>query len=257
VNFFHAGPSIQDNADDHSELRAAIRELCAQFPDEYFRKVDAEHAYPEAFVDALMRAGWLAAMIPEEYGGSGLGLTAASVIMEEINRNGGNAGAVHGQMYNMGTLLRNGSEAQKQRYLPAIAAGELRIQSMAFTEPTTGTPATSAFCTISNPPRPLTNRICSDNGTLPARTACPTILSTALWRPTSSRTARSMPFLSNSAAACNPPVRSNSACAGRSAVGKDVRNSGPSRSSPVGGRIPRTRIVSIDAFPQMPQLEAA
>ncbi len=133
---------MQDTADDHSELRAAIRELCAQFPDEYFRKVDAEHAYPEAFVDALMRAGWLAAMIPEEYGGSGLGLTAASVIMEEINRNGGNAGAVHGQMYNMGTLLRNGSEAQKQRYLPAIAAGELRIQSMAVTEPTTGTDTT-------------------------------------------------------------------------------------------------------------------
>src|SRR5678815_3481065 len=133
---------MQDTADDHSELRAAIRELCAQFPDEYFRKVDAEHAYPEAFVDALMRAGWLAAMIPEEYGGSGLGLTAASVIMEEINRNGGNAGAVHGQMYNMGTLLRNGSEAQKQRYLPAIAGGELRIQSMAVTEPTTGTDTT-------------------------------------------------------------------------------------------------------------------
>jgi acyl-CoA dehydrogenase len=133
---------MQDAADDHSELRAAIRELCAQFPDEYFRKVDTEHAYPEAFVDALMRAGWLAAMIPEEYGGSGLGLTAASVIMEEINRNGGNAGAVHGQMYNMGTLLRNGSEAQKQRYLPAIAAGELRIQSMAVTEPTTGTDTT-------------------------------------------------------------------------------------------------------------------
>jgi acyl-CoA dehydrogenase len=133
---------MRDTADDHPELRAAMRELCAEFPDEYFRRIDAEHAYPDAFVDALMRAGWLAAMIPEEYGGPGLGLTAASVIMEEINRNGGNAGAVHGQMYNMGTLLRNGSEAQKRRYLPAIAAGELRIQSMAVTEPTTGTDTT-------------------------------------------------------------------------------------------------------------------
>jgi acyl-CoA dehydrogenase len=121
--------------------RDAIRELCA-FPDEYFRNVDAQRAYPEAFVDALIGAGWLAAMIPEEYGGSGLGLTAASVIMEEINRCGGNACAVHGQMYNMGTLLRSGSAAQKQRYLPAIAAGTLRIQSMAVTEPTTGTDTT-------------------------------------------------------------------------------------------------------------------
>ena len=133
---------MRNTADDHSEIRAAIRELCAEFPDDYFRRVDAERAYPEAFVEALMRAGWLAAMIPEEYGGSGLGLTAASVIMEEINRSGGNAGAVHGQMYNMGTLLRNGSEAQKRRYLPAIAAGELRIQSMAVTEPTTGSDTT-------------------------------------------------------------------------------------------------------------------
>jgi acyl-CoA dehydrogenase len=133
---------MRETHDDHAEIRAAMRELCAQFPDDYFRRIDAEHGYPEAFVDALMRAGWLAAMIPEDYGGSGLGLTAASVIMEEINRNGGNAGAVHGQMYNMGTLLRNGSEVQKQRYLPAIARGELRIQSMAVTEPTTGTDTT-------------------------------------------------------------------------------------------------------------------
>ena len=128
--------------DPHQDIRDAIRELCAQFPDEYFRNVDAQHAYPEAFVDALIGAGWLAAMIPEDYGGSGLGLTAASVIMEEINRCGGNAGAVHGQMYNMGTLLRSGSEAQKRKYLPAIAAGTLRIQSMAVTEPTTGTDTT-------------------------------------------------------------------------------------------------------------------
>ena len=128
--------------DPHQDIRDAIRELCAKFPDEYFRDVDAKHAYPEAFVDALIGAGWLAAMIPEEYGGSGLGLTAASVIMEEINRSGGNAGAVHGQMYNMGTLLRSGSDAQKRRYLPEIAAGTLRIQSMAVTEPTTGTDTT-------------------------------------------------------------------------------------------------------------------
>ena len=133
---------VTSESDEHQEIRDAIRELCAQFPDAYFRKIDAEHGYPESFVDALIGAGWLAAMIPDEYGGSGLGLTAASVIMEEINRCGGNAGAVHGQMYNMGTLLRNGSEAQKRKYLPDIAAGRLRIQSMAVTEPTTGTDTT-------------------------------------------------------------------------------------------------------------------
>ena len=129
-------------ADEFQEIRGAIRQLCRQFPDEYFREVDRNEAYPEAFVDALMEAGWLAAMIPEEYGGTGLGLTAATVIMEEINRSGGNAGAVHGQMYNMGTLLRSGSRAQKEKYLPAIAAGKLRIQSMAVTEPTTGSDTT-------------------------------------------------------------------------------------------------------------------
>src|SRR5213596_2374383 len=107
--------------DQHQEIRDAVRQLCRQFPDEYFRKVDAQKAYPEAFVDALIEAGWLAAMIPEEYGGTGLGLTAASVIMEEINRSGGNAGAVHGQMYNMSTPLRNGSQLQKDKYLPGIA----------------------------------------------------------------------------------------------------------------------------------------
>jgi acyl-CoA dehydrogenase len=126
----------------HREIRDAMRALCAQYPDEYFRKVDAQRGYPEAFVDALMSAGWLSAMIPEVYGGTGLGLGAASVIMEEINRCGGNAGAVHGQMYNMGTLLRHGSEAQKQKYLPLVAQGALRIQSMAVTEPSTGTDTT-------------------------------------------------------------------------------------------------------------------
>ncbi|MBK7661313.1 MAG: acyl-CoA/acyl-ACP dehydrogenase [Betaproteobacteria bacterium] len=128
--------------DEHQEIRDAVRHLCRQFPDEYFREIDARKAYPERFVDALIEAGWLSAMIPEAYGGTGLGLTAASVIMEEINRSGGNAGAVHGQMYNMGTLLRSGSAAQKEKYLPAIAAGKLRIQSMAVTEPTTGSDTT-------------------------------------------------------------------------------------------------------------------
>jgi acyl-CoA dehydrogenase len=128
--------------DRHQEIRDAVRALCAQYPDEYHRKIDAERAYPEAFVEALTRAGWLAAMIPQEYGGAGLGVTEASVIMEEINRCGGNAGSCHGQMYNMGTLLRHGSQAQKQRYLPRIASGELRLQSMGVTEPTTGTDTT-------------------------------------------------------------------------------------------------------------------
>jgi acyl-CoA dehydrogenase len=128
--------------DRHQELRDALRALCNAFDATYWRKVDADRAYPEAFVDALTKAGWLAAMIPTEYGGSGLGLAEASVIMEEINLSGGNAGACHGQMYNMGTLLRNGSEAQKRRYLPDIASGKLRLQSMAVTEPTTGTDTT-------------------------------------------------------------------------------------------------------------------
>jgi len=119
-----------------------VRALCARFDSAYWQRIDAERAYPEAFVEALTGAGWLAAMIPPEYGGSGLGLTEASVIMEEINRSGGNAGACHGQMYNMGTLLRHGSEAQKRAWLPAIAAGNLRLQSMAVTEPSTGSDTT-------------------------------------------------------------------------------------------------------------------
>jgi len=129
--------------DPHQDIRDAIRDLCAQYPPDYFRGIDEQRGYPEAFVDALTKAGWLAALIPQEYGGSGLGLTEASVIMEEINRAGGNSGACHGQMYNMGTLLRHGSDAQKQAYLPKIASGELRLQSMAVTEPTTGTDTTS------------------------------------------------------------------------------------------------------------------
>jgi acyl-CoA dehydrogenase len=129
-------------SDAHQDIRDAIRDLCAQFPAEYFRQIDDERGYPEAFVDALTQAGWLAALIPQAYGGSGLGMVEASVIMEEINRAGGNSGACHGQMYNMGTLLRHGSTAQKDFYLPKIAKGELRLQSMGVTEPTTGTDTT-------------------------------------------------------------------------------------------------------------------
>lgn len=128
--------------DQYQELRDAIRALCATYPPEYHRKIDHDRGYPEDFVDALTKAGWMAALIPEEYGGSGLGLAEASVIMEEINRSGGNSGACHGQMYNMGTLLRHGSDAQKQHYLPKIASGALRLQSMGVTEPTTGTDTT-------------------------------------------------------------------------------------------------------------------
>lgn len=129
--------------DEYHEIRAAVRELCAHFPPEYFREIDDRRGYPERFVQALTQAGWLAALIPEEYGGGGLTLAEASVIMEEINRSGANSGACHGQMYNMGTLLRHGSEEQKRAYLPKIAAGELRLQSMAVTEPTAGTDTTN------------------------------------------------------------------------------------------------------------------
>ncbi len=130
------------SSDQYVDIRDAVRALCADFPDEYFRKTDAARAYPAEFVEALTKAGWLAALIPQEFGGSGLGLAEASVIMEEINRCGGNAGACHGQMYNMGTLLRHGSAAQKALYLPKIASGELRLQSMGVTEPSTGTDTT-------------------------------------------------------------------------------------------------------------------
>jgi acyl-CoA dehydrogenase len=133
---------MKHETEPYQDIRDAVRALCAEFPDAYHRKVDQERAYPEAFVDALTKAGWLAALIPQEYGGSGLGLTEASVIMEEINRCGGNSGACHGQMYNMGTLLRHGSAHQKQKYLPKIASGEWRLQSMGVTEPTTGTDTT-------------------------------------------------------------------------------------------------------------------
>ncbi len=123
-------------------IRTAVRELCAQFPGEYWRALEPDR-YPEEFVRTLTEHGWLAALIPEEYGGAGLGLTAASVILEEINASGGNAGACHAQMYTMGTILRHGSEEQKDRYLPKIAAGELRLQAFGVTEPTVGSDTTS------------------------------------------------------------------------------------------------------------------
>ncbi len=131
-----------EGPDSHADIREGVRALCRDFDSAYWQKVDEERAYPEAFVKALTEAGWLSALIPEEYGGSGLSMTAASVIMEEINRSGGNSGACHGQMYNMGTVLRHGSEEQKRKYLPKIATGELRLQSMSVTEPTAGTDTT-------------------------------------------------------------------------------------------------------------------
>jgi acyl-CoA dehydrogenase len=128
--------------DDFEEIRDGVRAVCKQYPDEYFRKVDAERGYPGEFVEALTKAGWLAGLIPQEYGGSGLTLAEASVVMEEINRSGGNSGACHGQVYVMNVLVRHGSEVQKRTYLPKIASGELRMQAMAVTEPTTGSDTT-------------------------------------------------------------------------------------------------------------------
>jgi alkylation response protein AidB-like acyl-CoA dehydrogenase len=128
--------------DDLSEIRAGVRALCERFPGEYWRALEPDR-YPEEFVEALTRDGWLGALIPEEYGGAGLSLTAASVILEEINATGCNSGACHAQMYVMGTILRHGSEEQKQRFLPKIASGELRLQAFGVTEPTAGSDTTS------------------------------------------------------------------------------------------------------------------
>jgi acyl-CoA dehydrogenase len=127
-----------ETADDHAEIRAAVRALCAGFPGDYWRKLDRERGYPEEFVAALTKAGFLAALIPEQYGGSGLTMAAAAAIMEEIQISGGNGAACHAQMYTMGTLLRHGSDAQKERFLPAIAKGELRLQAFGITEPDSG-----------------------------------------------------------------------------------------------------------------------
>jgi acyl-CoA dehydrogenase len=133
--------SISDH-DAHADVREGVRALCREFGSAYWQKVDEERAYPEAFAKALTAAGWLAALIPEEYGGSGLSVTEASIVLEEISRSGAFAGAVHGQMYVMGCVLRHASAEQKRSYLPGIASGELRMQSMAVTEPTTGTDTT-------------------------------------------------------------------------------------------------------------------
>src|ERR1700733_13054899 len=129
--------------DDHADIRDAVAKLCAQFPGEYWRKLDREMAYPSAFVDALTKAGYLSVLIPEEYDGAGLKLSAATAILEEIHRAGCNAGACHAQMYTMGTLLRHGSHAQKAKWLPKIASGELRLQAFGGTEPTSGTDTSS------------------------------------------------------------------------------------------------------------------
>jgi alkylation response protein AidB-like acyl-CoA dehydrogenase len=134
---------MADQHDDYAEIRAEIRKLCAEFPGEYWRERDRGAEYPAAFVKALSDAGYLAALIPEEYGGSGLPLSAAAAILEEIHHAGGNAGACHAQMYIMGALLRHGSAEQKQRYLPGIATGELRLQAFGVTEPTSGTDTTA------------------------------------------------------------------------------------------------------------------
>jgi acyl-CoA dehydrogenase len=133
---------INPRAREHEEYRKGVRELCARFDSAYWQRVDSIPEYPEEFVRALTEAGWLAALIPTEFGGGGLSLTEASVILEEINRSGANSGACHAQMYIMGTLLRHGSATQKAQYLPKIASGELRLQSFAVTEPTTGTDTT-------------------------------------------------------------------------------------------------------------------
>ncbi len=133
---------VNPRAGEHEEYRKGVRELCARFDSSYWQRVDKVAAYPEEFVSALTEAGWLAALIPTEYGGGGLSLTEASVILEEINFSGANSGACHAQMYIMGTLLRHGSPDQKAHYLPRIASGELRLQSFAVTEPTTGTDTT-------------------------------------------------------------------------------------------------------------------
>src|SRR5262245_44566451 len=128
---------------DYSDIRDAVAKLCAQFPGEYWRKLDRQMAYPKEFVDALTEAGYLSVLIPEEYGGAGLKLSAAAAILEEIQRAGCNGGGCHAQMYTMGTVLRHGNAEQKAKYLPKVASGELRLQAFGVTEPTSGTDTSS------------------------------------------------------------------------------------------------------------------
>ena len=139
---YHSLVPHASSDETHQDLRAAVRDLCRAFPDAYWRELDARRAYPDAFVKALTDAGYLAALIPEEYGGSGLGIAEAAIILEEINHSGANAGACHAQMYTMGTLLRHGSDEQKREYLPKIASGALRLQAFGVSEPTTGSDTT-------------------------------------------------------------------------------------------------------------------
>src|SRR5437016_3012596 len=134
--------TAQEQQDEFHDIRDAVAKLWAQFPGEYWRKLDRQMAYPKEFVDALTEAGYLSVLIPEEYGGSGLKLSAAAAILEEIQRAGCNGGACHAQMYTMGTVLRHGNAAQKQKYLPGIASGKLRLQAFGVTEPTTGSDTT-------------------------------------------------------------------------------------------------------------------
>ena len=137
--------------DDYAEIRESVRALCAKFPGEYWRALDRERAYPTEFVAALTEAGYLAALIPEEFGGSGLTISAAAAIMEEVHAAGCNGAACHAQMYTMGTILRHGSPEQKQNYLPKIASGELRLQAFGVTEPTSGTDTLSLRTTARGP----------------------------------------------------------------------------------------------------------
>jgi acyl-CoA dehydrogenase len=139
--------------DEHTEIRAEVAKLCARFPGEYWRKLDTERGYPTAFVQALTEAGYLGALVPEEYGGAGLPLSAASAILETMHSTGCNGAACHAQMYIMGTILRHGSKAQKEQYLPKIASGELRLQAFGVTEPTSGTDTTS-LRTVAAPSTP-------------------------------------------------------------------------------------------------------
>src|ERR1700730_18170487 len=137
-------PELQSEAtaQDQEAIRQSVRQLCKDFPDSYWREIDKAQEYPDAFVKTVTASGYLAALIPEKYGGAGMGLTEAGIIMEEINRAGANSGACHAQMYTMGTLLRHGSKEQKRRYLPQIASGDLRLQAFAVTEPNSGSEAT-------------------------------------------------------------------------------------------------------------------
>jgi len=134
--------TILSAPDQYQEIRDAVRDLCSKFPAEYHREIDEKRGYPEKFVNELTKAGWLAALIPQDFGGPGLSMAEASVIMEEINRSGGNSGACHGQMYVMNTIVFSGSAQQKAHYLPKIASGDLRVQSMGVTEPSTGSDTT-------------------------------------------------------------------------------------------------------------------